>query len=101
MPSLSGRLTCFARVRAAAPLSGEVCPEVCPAHAIFCPRRVFIITEFACVAEQRKHSTVDRASTMDFVGASPTAGMAHKFKVQISKLIGLATHVEWLCGGVA
>lgn len=68
---------------AAAPPLGEVCPEVCPVHAIACPRRIFIITDFpACVAEQRKHSTVDRASLMGRVGASPIAGMMSKFNVQ-------------------
>ena len=36
---------------------------------LFCSTNQFY---FACVAEQQKHLTVNQASSVDFVGASPT-----------------------------
>src|SRR5688500_12527930 len=61
----------------ASPSSGEVCLEVCSRHCSLCLHLFFSTANlrfeilhvdlkseirFACVAEQQKHSTVDRAS---------------------------------------
>lgn len=75
MPSWSGRLTVALRESDSRATLRSSVPEVCPDAPHLLSSSLFIITELACVAEQRKHSTVDRASLMDFVGASPTAGM--------------------------
>ena len=50
----------------ASPSSGEVCLEVCFAVRFSLPSSVFSITNFsfARVAEQQRHPTVNRASTV-------------------------------------